>query len=64
MTMPLAHSLPSEFSEDDFRALQREVRDIVQSLVHEGLLSAPMTEIHGYFFLARLSTGDWRALTV
>jgi len=63
MTMPLAHPLPSEFSEDDFRALQMEVRVIVQSLVHEGLLSAPMTEIHGYFFLFRPSTGDWSVLT-
>jgi len=64
LATPLARPLPSELSEDDFRALQGEVKAILQSLVHEGFLSALKTELHGHFALARFSTGDFSVLTV
>src|SRR2546421_7825825 len=36
LAFPLQHPLPDEFSEDDFRALQKEANVILQSQVHEG----------------------------
>src|SRR5262245_52193143 len=45
---PLAHPLPAEFSEADFRSLQEEVGQILQGLVHEGMLTMPMIKIEGY----------------
>lgn len=61
-TAPLAHPLPQEFSEEDFRALQKDVEVIVNSLVHEGMLSTQAIEIHAYYSLFNSSRANFHVL--
>jgi hypothetical protein len=48
---------PNEFAENDLRALQAEVRRVLQGLVSGDILGAPSVEIRGLFGLLRSASG-------
>jgi hypothetical protein len=57
---PLAHPLPDEFSEDDFRSLQTHARSMLQDATQEILPIGPGIEMRGgYMSWLRASEGKW-----
>ncbi len=56
---PLAHPLPYEYTESDFRTLQRETNTLLQSLAYEDMLSAEMLDIHAHVGIVSLPPTGW-----
>jgi hypothetical protein len=56
---PLAHPLPDEYSEDDFRTLQTHARSVLHDATQSVLPLGPGIELSGYLMLLRASEGEW-----
>jgi hypothetical protein len=59
LATPLAHPLPDEYSEDDFRSLQKHARSMLQDATQETLPVGPGIEPGGYMMFLRDSYGKW-----
>jgi hypothetical protein len=61
-TSDLQGTLPQAFTEADFRSLQADVKQVLQSLVHRGMVNLEPKEISAAYSLFNSPNGSFRVL--